>query len=175
MRTLENQQQQQQQQSKDQTTYGKITFADPVRPSSTVAKRADKKKGADVHGQLARALSAQQRIAALEPEKAAAVRESSLWSAVGVRAAGGVVKDDVGLLKKAVKRVERAKEKSRRAWGERDKSVRRAGMERQKKREENLKGRVEGRGVSKGKSKGGKGNGKKARAGFEGGARKSKK
>ena len=86
-----------------------------------------------------------------------AARRRTAWAAAAARVRGekALHLDDAdpALLRKTVKRRERAKAKGEREWKAREEGVRRAGEARQRKREENLAKRRE--------EKGGKGKGKK--------------
>jgi hypothetical protein len=113
------------------------------------------------------------RLAGLDDAKRADIEEKDLWLAAKKRAHGGKVRDDTSLLKKTLKRKEKAKKKSEKEWAERKEGVTKGQAVRQKKREENLRKRREEKGA-KGKGKGAKssgGKGKpkvKSRPGFEG-------
>ncbi|KAJ3084664.1 hypothetical protein BCR33DRAFT_712014 [Rhizoclosmatium globosum] len=118
-------------------------------------------------------------MASVNPEKHAAIVEKSKWEKAAAMAGGEVVRDDIKLVKKTVKRLEKKKVKSHNEWKSRKDGVAKGIADRDKKREANLKQRSEnkkmgvkkGSGVKKGGSKSGGGGGKK-RAGFEGGRRK---
>ena len=88
------------------------------------------------------------------------------------RAHGEKVRDDTSLLKKTLKRREKAKKKSESEWKERKDGVAKGQAMKQKRREENLKKRSEekgGKGKKKGGAKGGaKPKAKMSRPGFEG-------
>ncbi|KAJ3073189.1 hypothetical protein HDU98_002008 [Podochytrium sp. JEL0797] len=111
------------------------------------------------------------------PEKHAAILEKAKWDKASAMATGEVVRDDIKLVKKTVKRLEKKKVKSHNDWKHRKDSVTKSISDRDKKREANLKNRSEGKkmGVKKGsgvKKGGSGGGGAKKRAGFEGGARR---
>ncbi|KAJ3416531.1 hypothetical protein HDV05_001268 [Chytridiales sp. JEL 0842] len=160
-------------------SFGKIDFAsadDPDNPK--------KRKGpTDALGQLRKIearTSKLEELKATNPEKAASIEEKAKWNKMLKMAEGEVVKDDVKLLKKTVKKKEKMKAASGKEWMDRKMAVRKSMLDKQKKRSDNLKARVEGkkapgmRGVKKGSGvtkKGGKG----GRPGFEGGARKKTK
>ncbi|KAH9861612.1 hypothetical protein J1614_011364 [Plenodomus biglobosus] len=129
-----------------------------------------KKKGkSDAKTALDAAQKKQARLNGLDEEKRKDIQEKDLWLAAKKRAQGEKVFDDVGLLKKSLKRQLKQKEKSKQEWKERLTNVEHGKETKQKKREENLRKRKEEKG-QKGKKKGGaKKPGKKVkRPGFEG-------
>ncbi|KAL6707553.1 hypothetical protein ACN47E_003902 [Coniothyrium glycines] len=129
-----------------------------------------KKKGkSDAKTALDAAQNKQARINGLDEEKRKDIQEKDLWLAAKKRAQGEKVYDDVGLLKKSLKRQMKQKEKSKQEWKDRLTNVQQGKESKQKKREENLKKRKDEKG-QKGKKKGGaKKPGKKVkRPGFEG-------
>ncbi|KAM7204571.1 hypothetical protein V8F33_001535, partial [Rhypophila sp. PSN 637] len=157
--------------------FGRLAFADGVQMSQDLSyeKSAGKKKGPlDPKSALAKFEAKKKRIESLDESKRKDVLEKETWLAARRRAEGEKVHDDESLLKKAVKRKEKAKKKSEREWKERTKGVEDAIKGRQHKREENLKKRREDK-LSKGKKKKGVATKKKSRPGFEGGFGGSKK
>ena len=114
------------------------------------------------------------RISALDPVKKADIEAKDAWLNAKKRAHGEKIRDDSSLLKKTLKRKEKAKKKSEKEWVERIEGVEKGMAMRQKKREGNLQKRREEKGAKdkKGSKKGAKkGKGKphvKARPGFEG-------
>lgn len=128
-----------------------------------------KKKGkSDAKTALEAAQKKQARINALDEDKRKDIQEKELWLAAKKRAQGEKVFDDVGLLKKSLKRQQKQKDKSTQEWKERITNVEQGKAAKQKKREENLKKRREEKGQKKGKKKVKKPGKKVKRPGFEG-------
>ncbi|MCJ1378033.1 hypothetical protein MMC17_001129 [Xylographa soralifera] len=113
-----------------------------------------------------------ERISALDPSKRADVEEKDSWLNARKRAHGERIRDDSSLLKKTLKRKEKAKKKSEKEWGERIEGIEKGKAMRQKKRDENLQKRKDEKGVkgkkAKSNLKGSKKGKPKARPGFEG-------
>ena len=151
--------------------FGRVAFADGTQMSHDLSyvKDAKKKKGpaaGDHKAQLAVLETAKKRMAGLDDDKRKEVLEKETWLAARRRAEGQKIHDDEALLKKAVKRKERAKKKSEREWSERASGVEKSMKERQKKREDNIRKRKEDKMLGKAKKRDAKV--KKGRAGFEG-------
>ncbi|KAI8853354.1 surfeit locus protein 6-domain-containing protein [Chytridium lagenaria] len=156
----------------DNISFGKIESNTDVKGP----KATPKKTGSDVKGLLKKAENKAKKLEALQtadPDKAKAIAEGQKWNKVLKLAEGHVVKDDLKLLKKTVKRKDKQKAKASKDWSARTTSVAKAQADKQKKRNDNLKARVENKGskgkVSKSKPK------KASRPGFEGGSRKKAK
>jgi hypothetical protein len=160
-------------------SFGRVAFADGQHLTDDLSTllSAPKRKGPQ---DPATALQASERkrlrIAGLNDENRADIEEKDLWLNAKKRAHGEKVRDDTSLLKKTLKRKEKAKKKSEKEWSERKDGVAKSQAMKQKKREENLKKRRDDKG-SKGKGKGnfklaGGSKGKKpkvkSRPGFEG-------
>ena len=127
-----------------------------------------KKKGkSDAKTALEAAQKKQARINAFDEEKRKDIQEKDLWLAAKKRAQGEKVFDDVGLLKKSLKRQQKQKDKSKQEWKERLTNVDQGKAAKQKKREENLRKRKEEKG-QKGNKKVKKPGKKVKRPGFEG-------
>ncbi len=160
--------------SSDPTTsfsFNRIAFPSSnahATPSlSTILSPKTKPKGpSDPHTALLAAQKKESRLSSLDETKRADIDEKDAWLNARKRAHGERIRDDTSLLKKTLKRKEKAKKKSEKEWGERIEGVKKGQEIRQKKRETNLAKRRE----EKGGKKGGKGKkaGKKARPGFEG-------
>ncbi|KAL7753960.1 hypothetical protein RI367_000893 [Sorochytrium milnesiophthora] len=103
-----------------------------------------KKKGPsnnDVRTQLKMAEAKKEKMQELmtkDPAKASEVKEKQSWGKAMAQIAGTKVKDDVRLLKKSVKRLEKRKEQSKKQWGDRKKQVATEMKQRQKKRTDNI-------------------------------------
>lgn len=155
-------------------SFGRVAFADgqTLNDDMTTLRDAPKKRGPqDLATALLASEKKRQRIAELDAEKRADIEEKDLWLNAKKRAHGEKVRDDTSLLKKTLKRKEKAKKKSEKEWTERKEGVAKSQAMKQKKREENLKKRRDEKG-SKGKGKGKSVKGKKpkvkSRPGFEG-------
>lgn len=152
-------------------SFGRLAFSDGTQMASDLSYEkgaASEKKGpSDPKTALAKLEAQKKRIAGLDEDKRKEVLEKETWLAARRRAEGEKVHDNENLLKKAVKRKEKAKAKSEAAWKERADGVGRAIKDKQRKREDNLKKRREEKG-GKGKKKKGGVSKPKARPGFEG-------
>ncbi|KFY23775.1 hypothetical protein V493_05646 [Pseudogymnoascus sp. VKM F-4281 (FW-2241)] len=156
-------------------SFGRVAFADGQQLTDDLSTLLDarKKRGPqDPATALQAAENKRLRLAGLDEGKRADIEEKDVWLSAKRRAHGEKVRDDGSLLKKTLKRKEKAKKKSEKEWGERKEGVAKGQAIRQKKREENLQKRKDSKGV-KGK-KGGKpapkkgGAKPKSRPGFEG-------
>lgn len=151
-------------------SFGRVAFADGTTLSRdlTYEKEAgEKKKKLDPKSALAKVEAQKKRLGELDEEKRKDILEKEVWLAARRKTEGEKVRDDEGLLKKAVKRKEKAKQKSEKEWKERKAGVAKGIHDRQKKREANLQARRDGKG-QKGKKKSGPTKKKAARPGFEG-------
>ncbi|KAK3347931.1 surfeit locus protein 6-domain-containing protein [Neurospora tetraspora] len=163
--------------------FGRLAFSDGVqlsRDAAFVKSDGAKKKGPmDAKSKLAKLEAQKKRLETLPEDKRKEILEKETWLAARKRAEGEKVHDDEHLLKKAVKRKEKAKSKSANEWRERKEGVAKAQYDRSKKREENIKKKQDEKkarkmGIKVKSGKGGKGGGKgaskgKSRPGFEGG------
>ncbi|SMR56535.1 unnamed protein product [Zymoseptoria tritici ST99CH_3D1] len=160
-------------------SFSRLAFEDGTAADASLTDLHDprKKKGPqDPRTALAAAEKKAARLSSLDPAKRADIAEKDMWLNAKKRAHGERVRDDASLLKKALKRQEKGKNKSEKEWKEREHAVVHGKEMKQKKREGNLAKRREEKG-GKGKKKnggaapkgggGGAGKGKK-RAGFEG-------
>ncbi|KAJ6263763.1 hypothetical protein Dda_2334 [Drechslerella dactyloides] len=154
-------------------TFGQVNFddGDKLKDSLDGTKSSSKKRGPmDVLGALKHAEAKKARLSNMPEEKRADIQEKDRWSKALKMAAGEKLQDDEGLLKKSLKRQEKAKKKSKREWKERNAGVEKAKAMRQKKREANIAARKEQKKAGKSGKKARKVPSKKAkgRAGFEG-------
>src|SRR2546421_5198750 len=155
-------------------SFGRVTFGDGKFMDADLSNVHNTKKPKGPQDP-ATALQAnekkQARLAGLDDEKRVDIEEKDLWLNARKRAHGERVRDNTSLLKKALKRKDKAKKKSEREWNERMEGVKKSQDARQKKREDNLRKRKEDKGFNGKKSSGAvKGSKKKVkkRPGFEG-------
>jgi hypothetical protein len=153
-------------------SFGRVAFADGQQLTEDLStlQSAPKKKGPqDAATALLANEKKRQRLAGLDDKKRADIEEKDLWLNAKKRAHGERVRDDNSLLKKTLKRKEKAKKRSEGEWKERKEGVAKSQAMKQKKREENLKKRRDEKGSKgKGKGKSGKKSKPKSRPGFEG-------
>jgi hypothetical protein len=161
--------------SENNFSFGRVAFADGTHTSEDLSTllSAPKRKGpSDPATALQASEKKRLRIAGLDESKRADIEEKEVWLNAKKRAHGEKVRDDTSLLKKTLKRKEKAKKKSEKEWGERKEGVKKGIAMKQKKREENLKKRRDGskKGQDRIKSAGSKGKKSKpkSRPGFEG-------
>jgi hypothetical protein len=180
-------------------SFGKVVFDDGGQLDHSLQdfRKEKKRKGpSDILGQLKHTEAKKRRIENMSEEKKQVVLEKEKWSKALKQATGEKVKDDEKLLKKALKRQEKTKQRSSREWylilmlfslflgvnkivdnipyrKERQDGIAKAQHMKQKKREENIQARKDqkkgGKGAKKGPKKSVKGFKKMSRPGFEGG------
>jgi len=166
-------------------SFGRIAFDDGARVDEKLGGLVDAKarKGtSDVKSALDAATKKKERLSGMDPEKRKDIEEKDRWLTARKKVQGEKVRDDANLLKKTLKRKEKLKGKSEKAWDGIIEGVRAGKEMRQKKRDENLKKRKEEKGNKGGKKSGAKGGSKggkkpapKKRAGFEGTAKSGAK
>ena len=136
-------------------SFGRVSFADGQQLSEDLSalRDAPKKRGPqDVATALQASEKKRLRLAGLDEEKRADIEEKDIWLKAKKRALGEKIRDDTSLLKKTLKRKEKAKKKSEKEWNERKEGIAKGQAMKQKKREENLRKRREEKG-GKGKVK----------------------
>jgi hypothetical protein len=106
----------------DQKAAGKKT-KDPKAALQSIQKAKDKLKRLESSG---------------ETEKIKAIEVGSAWSKAMEKTSGAKVKDDVGLLKKSIKKQEQRKKSSKKKWDDRREGEKRGKEARISKREENI-------------------------------------
>ncbi|KAG7764807.1 hypothetical protein KL946_002674 [Ogataea haglerorum] len=138
----------------DVVMYNNIEFNQGERATSDLSgvRKVGRRKGPsnnDVKAHLKKAEQEKAKLAAMDKEQAQAVEEKHRWNKALAGAQGIKVKDDVKLLKKALKRKEAKKRKSEREWAERKQFVADQIKAKQDRREENLRIRRENKGKSR--------------------------
>jgi hypothetical protein len=126
--------------------FGRVAFTDGSQLSHgldyVLNREGAKKKGpSDPKTALLKLQNQKRRLAELDEKKRHDIEGKELWLTARQRAEGRKVRNDETLLKRAVKRKEQAKKKSKREWDDRTRSVELSIKERQHKRENNLKKR----------------------------------
>ncbi|KAK4096742.1 SURF6-domain-containing protein [Parathielavia hyrcaniae] len=156
--------------------FGRLAFSDGTQLSHDLsyektAGGAKKKGPSDPKTALAKMEAQKKRLEGMDENKRKEVLEKETWLAARRRAEGEKVHDSESLLKKALKRKDKAKKKSEREWKERAEGVAKSIHDRQRKREDNLRKRRDEKAAHKGGKKKNKGvqTKKKSRPGFEGG------
>ncbi|KAF2115488.1 surfeit locus protein 6-domain-containing protein [Lophiotrema nucula] len=151
--------------------FGRVAWKDGQQLESNLGGFLEnkKRKGAsDPKTALEAAKKKKARISGLDEAKRNDIEEKDAWLNAKKRAQGERVHDDEALLKKTVKRSEKAKAKSKQEWKDRITGIEKGQEAKQKRREANLKKRREEKG-NKGKKKQVKKPAKKVkRPGFEG-------
>ncbi|KAG1840536.1 surfeit locus protein 6-domain-containing protein [Suillus tomentosus] len=137
-----------------------------VVAGSSSKKAASLKTSSNPNQALSQLAARKEKLDSMPEDKRKAVEDKSRWAKAEARVEGVKVKDDEGRLKKAVKRKEKEKVKSKKSWEERKDQLAASMAAKQKKRSDNIAMRNERR-SDKRKSSSSKGK-TKARPGFEG-------
>ena len=150
-----------------QSKFTSVTFSNLNASTSSTKPPKSKKHLPTTASNPSQALSQlekhKEKLAALPEAERAARAEREKWDKASARVEGVKVHDDEARLKKAVKRKEKQKTKSKKTWDERKEQLATSMAARQKKRTDNIAARADRRkGGAKGKGK------DKARPGFEG-------
>jgi len=155
-------------------SFGRVAFDDGELMDATLSTLLDPKKRRGPQDPLTAIKAAerkQQRVNGLDEAKRTDIEEKEVWLNARKHANGERVRDDTTLLKKTLKRKEKAKQKSEKEWKERLEGVEKGKAMRQRKRDDNLKKRRDEKGMKGQKNKGAKGEkhaNPKPRPGFEG-------
>ncbi|KAI0265439.1 surfeit locus protein 6-domain-containing protein [Gloeopeniophorella convolvens] len=139
-----------------------VAFSSIAEGSSSSHKTSRLKTSSNPAQALEQLAARKEKLAALPDEKRKRIEEREKWEKAEARMEGVKVRDDESRLKKAVKRNEKEKAKSKKAWVERKEQLTANMAAKQKKRADNIASRNEKR---KDKQKGVK---TKSRPGFEG-------
>lgn len=137
-------------------SFGRVAWKDGQQLQSGLSGFLDaknKKGKSDIKTALLAAEKKKARINALDETKRKEIEEKDMWLDAKKRVQGEKVHNDPTLLKKSVKRQEKAKTKSSEEWNDRKLNVEKGKAMRQKKRETNLQKRKDEKG-NKGKGKG---------------------
>ncbi|KAH9926060.1 surfeit locus protein 6-domain-containing protein [Fomitopsis serialis] len=135
-----------------------------VAGSSNSSKKAHLKTSSNPSQALEQLASRKEKAASMPEEKRKALEEREKWEKAEARMEGVKVHDDEGRLKKAAKRKDKVKQKSKKEWDQRKEQLATSMAAKQKKRTDNIASRHERRND---KGKAGKTK-NKARPGFEG-------
>lgn len=93
-----------------------VTFSSLAGSSTTTKKAQHLKSTANPQQALEQLVTHKEHLANLPEEKQRAISEREQWEKAEARMEGVKVHDDVARLKKAVKRKEKGKEKSKKEW-----------------------------------------------------------
>ncbi|KZT65208.1 hypothetical protein DAEQUDRAFT_677242 [Daedalea quercina L-15889] len=152
-------------QSQDpKSKYTSVAFSAVASSSGGNKKAAHLKTASNPAQALEQLASRKEKAASMPEEKRKVLEEREKWEKAEARMEGVKVHDDEGRLKKAAKRMEKQKQKSKKEWDQRKEQLATNIAAKQKKRADNIAARHERR-SDKGKSVKTK---NKGRPGFEG-------
>lgn len=158
----------------DNLSFGRIALENGQALNANLNEVVDlgrRKRPQDPRTAFQSATNHAKRMHCLEPLKRAEIADKDIWLKARRKARGEKLRDDTLLLKKTLKRKEKAKNRSEKQWEERVENVEHRQAMKQRRKEENLRKRKEedGRKGKKGaKQKVHKKAKSKARPGFEG-------
>ncbi|KAH8097094.1 surfeit locus protein 6-domain-containing protein [Cristinia sonorae] len=150
------------------STHASIAFASLSQPGgsgSSSKQKSHLKTSSNPTQALSQLASRKEKLASLPEDKRKEREEREKWEKAEARMEGVKVHDDEAKLKKAVKRKEKEKVKSKKAWDERKQQIETSMLAKQKKRADNIAARNERRNDKK---RGIKAGNNKGRPGFEG-------
>ncbi|KAI0316651.1 surfeit locus protein 6-domain-containing protein [Amylostereum chailletii] len=147
-----------------QSSFTNVTFSALADAASSSKKGQRLKTSSNPSQALAQLASRKERLAAMPEDKRKHIEEREKWEKAEARMEGVKVHDNEARLKKAAKRTEKEKVKSKKTWDERKEQLTASMAAKQKKRSDNIASRNERRSDKK---KGVKPK-HKARPGFEG-------
>ncbi|KAJ2521761.1 hypothetical protein H4217_001191 [Coemansia sp. RSA 1939] len=131
---------------KNNLVFGKLTGMSPKKKKPIQTKQ----QLANIEGKMKNL----EELRKVDSEKADQLEEKDKWGRALGQAKGEKIKDDVKLLRKAVRREDQKKRKSSREWNDRAKAEKIKMKERSDRRESNIKARVDAKKMKKqGKSK----------------------
>jgi hypothetical protein len=132
-------------------SFGRITFEDGQQfdVHGNLIQKPKGKGPSDPRTALQAAANKQARLNGLDEDKRNDIESKDLWLNAKKKVHGERVRDDVSLLKKALKRKEKQKSRSEREWHEREETLQRSQEAKQRKREDNLSKRREEKGGKK--------------------------
>ncbi|KAI0943630.1 hypothetical protein AcW1_002748 [Taiwanofungus camphoratus] len=121
------------------SSYTGVTFSALAGSFGSSSKKAQHLKTSSNPSQALEQLSSRkEKIATLPEEKRKAIEEKEKWEKAEARMEGVKVHDDESRLKKAMKRKEKTKAKSKKAWDERREQLAASMTVKQKKRTDNI-------------------------------------
>jgi len=129
---------------KSEMSFSKLEFVIKDDKPLTKREKSEKLSGRDyasLHKKVQKRTDYVEKIREKNPEKAQGLEERIKWDSAMKRAEGKKVKDDLGLLSKAIKKKGKMKEKRKQKWDDRSKKVEEDQEKRQTKRQDNIEKR----------------------------------